>query len=307
MEHSKKPNKGVILTVVSVLVCVAVIITVYLILDTDNVDTPLDDGTESNVTGTTGTTAITETEITDSTEPETTVMTTVLPPETTAVPPAVTDSPVTTVLPVIPEIPYVPSTEYVPPADRNTDFSGCLFIGDSRTQGFMLYSGVSGAVCYAARGLMVDTFFTSPVVDINGEKISVADALKLNTGFERVYIMFGVNELGWVYDTVFRDNYARVIDHVKAAMPNTDIYIQSIIPVTASKSATDGVYNNENISRYNGIIRDLCAEKGVNYVDLTAALCGEYSALPEDAATDGIHLKKPYCQRWLDILSETMY
>jgi len=197
-----------------------------------------------------------------------------------------------------------PVTEYIPPEVRDTDFSGCLFIGDSRTEGFMLYSGVKGAKAYTARGLMVDTYFTAPVVDMNGTKISVSQAVESESSFERIYIMLGVNELGWAYDSVFISKYENLVDHVKSCMPDTEIIVQSIIPVTLAKSESDEIYNNENITRYNGLIRDMCARKSVTYMDLVPYFVGDDGALPEEAAFDGIHLQKSYCERWLDVLKQ---
>lgn len=39
-------------------------------------------------------------------------------------------------------------------------FDDAAFIGDSRTQGLQLYTGLPNATFYATQGLMVDTFFS---------------------------------------------------------------------------------------------------------------------------------------------------
>ena len=195
-----------------------------------------------------------------------------------------------------------PIGEYIPPEVRDTDFSGCLFIGDSRTEGFMLYSGVRGAEAYTARGLMVDTYFTSPVVDAGGKKVTVSEAIEADAPYTRVYIMLGINELGWAYDSVFISKYENLLDHVRSCMPDAEIIVQSIIPVTAAKSQSDEVYNNENIARYNELIRGMCAKKGIAFADLVPYFTDADGALPEEAAFDGIHLQTSYCERWLDVL-----
>lgn len=299
MKHVKRRlgGEGAVFYILTVIICASIIVLINLIFRPD-VSRGNEEDTAVVTHDTSGISA-------DTAEPETE------PPEsdTDSRPAATSSLPETSMkeIPVTdPPVSYIPSTEYNPPQGRNTDFTGSLFIGDSRTEGLMLYSGVYGATGYTARGLMVDTYFTTPAVNLNGRKVSVADAVAENPNFDRVFIMLGINELGWVYDSVFRDGYAKLIDHVKGTVPGAQIYVQSIIPVTASKSASDNIYNNENILRYNELIRSLCAEKGVIYVDLVPYLCGENYALPEDAAFDGIHLKKPYCQRWLDCLSENM-
>ncbi len=297
MEHAKKRSSGgviaVIISVVLIFVLAAVVLIVCLVPDNSDGGAAVSSGSES-----------TKAEEPSESMTQTSVYTTV---DTTTPAPVVTESiPVTDTV-VVTDVPETdPHQGYVPPADRNTDFSQCLFIGDSRTQGLMMYSGVQGATAYASRGLMVDTFFTVPVVDMNGSKVSVADAVSANNGFKYVYIMFGINELGWPYEEVFRERYAKVVDHVKGAMPDAKIVVQSIIPVTDTKSASDDVYNNTRIKVFNSLIRDMCEEKGVTYFDLVPILGDESGALPEDAAFDGIHLQKPYCQKWLDSLRSVM-
>lgn len=199
-----------------------------------------------------------------------------------------------------------PLANYNPPADRNTDFTGCLFIGDSRTQGLMLYSGVYGAGNYTARGLNVDSYFSTAAVDLGGGQITIAQAVETGPDYERVYISLGINELGWAYTEVFAERYGKLIDHVKTNMPNAKIIVQSIIPITAARSASDEVFNNTNVTRFNAAIKDMCKAHGVTYLDLTAHMGDETGALPEGAAFDGIHLNKPYCQKWLDFLKKNM-
>lgn len=192
------------------------------------------------------------------------------------------------------------------PAERDTDFSRCLFIGDSRTEGLMLYSGISGATAYTARGLTVKSYFKLPAVEIGGNKVAISEAVESYTDFDRVYIMLGLNELGWEYGSSFKEAYGQVIDHLRSVMPTAVITVQAIIPVTEEKSSGDEIYNNDNIRRYNGLIKELCEEKSIVYLDLAEILCDGGESLPTEAAFDGVHLKKPYCEKWLDSLKENM-
>ena len=62
----------------------------------------------------------------------------------------------------------------VPASDpvENSYFDDAVFIGDSRTEGLILYTGLSNATSYAYKGLMVDTAFTKPVINKDGQKVS---------------------------------------------------------------------------------------------------------------------------------------
>lgn len=62
-------------------------------------------------------------------------------------------------------------------------FDDAVFIGDSRTEGLILYTGLANATVYANQGLMVDTVFTRPVIQMDGQKLSVVDALRRGGAF----------------------------------------------------------------------------------------------------------------------------
>lgn len=194
-------------------------------------------------------------------------------------------------------------TQPVPETDAVEDdyFSDAVFIGNSRTEGFMLYAGPSEATYITAVGLMVDTFFKKPYITVDGKKVTAAEALKA-TEFSKVYIMLGMNELGWVYPSVFIEYYGKIIDAIREENPEAAIYIQSILPVTAKKDAEGTVYNNQRISEYNDLLLKLAAEKEVYYVDVASAVAGEDGKLPEENSFDGVHLYPPSCQQWLTYL-----
>ena len=181
-------------------------------------------------------------------------------------------------------------------------FADAVFIGDSRTEGFKLYSGLKTARYYASRGLAVDTVFTEPLIPLDGQTVSVIDALRAEGDFQKAYIMLGINELGWVSVEAFIDDYAAIIDALREINPDVQIYVQSILPVTREKSETDSIYNNPRIDVFNSYLRDMCQDKEVYYLDVAEAVRDNDGVLPEDAATDGVHLSREYCEKWLAYL-----
>ncbi len=191
----------------------------------------------------------------------------------------------------------------VPESDSvsNAYFDDAVFIGNSRTEGLILNTGLSNATAYTYKGLMVDTVFTKPVIYKDGEKLSVMEALK-RTDFKKVYLMFGINETGWKYEEVFIRQYGKIIDEIREINPGAEIYIQEIFPVTKEVSETHSYVKNEKIEEYNTLLRKLAEEKQVYYVDTANAVAGSDGCLPGEAAVDGIHLKKAYCEKWLEYL-----
>lgn len=192
----------------------------------------------------------------------------------------------------------VPQSEAV----DETYFNDAIFIGNSRTEGFILYSGLANATSYTSRGLMVNTVFTDRVINMNGQKISVMAAVRANPNFFKVYIMLGTNELGWVYSNLFIKKYAEIIDALQAINPDALIYVQSILPVTKSKSAKDKIYNNPKINQFNALLSKMAAEKKIYYLNVAEAVADSKGNLPEGSAYDGVHLKKACCIKWLEYL-----
>ena len=193
----------------------------------------------------------------------------------------------------------------VPAADvAVTDdyFQDAVFIGDSRTAGFQLFSGPQNATYYTANGLKVDTIFTKEVVETgNGEKMTIIEALRQKP-FQKVYIMLGINELGWAYSDLFIKKYGEVVTEIKNIAPQAQIYVQSLLPVSEKRSLSDEIYNNANIGKYNELIQQMAAEKKLYYLDVAQCVADPEGNLAGGASTDGIHLQKTYCDLWLDYL-----
>ena len=176
------------------------------------------------------------------------------------------------------------------------------FIGDSRTQGFIMYNGLSKVQNYSYVGLMVDTAKTKEFVKTSdGKKITLLQDMK-DKNIRSIYIMLGINELGWSYPSVFKLKYKELIEEIKRIKPNSNIYIQSIIPVTRNKDQSDKIYNNSRVKEFNKLIKEVAYEMNIKYIDVASALIDKQGYLPDAASTDGIHIGIEYCHKWLDYL-----
>ena len=192
----------------------------------------------------------------------------------------------------------VPESEAV----DDTYFEDAVFLGDSRTEGFHLYSGLKTGTYLYGVGATVESVFTKKVWPAGGkEQVPLLDALtEIECG--KVYLMLGINELGWSRKETFHDQYARVIDRIREDHPDAEIVLQTILPVSAKQDAKGSYVNNERIGVYNGVIRALAEEKACALVDVTEVLTGEDGCLPKDLNFDGVHLNPAGCRIWLDYL-----
>lgn len=191
----------------------------------------------------------------------------------------------------------VPESEAV----DDSYFDDAVFIGNSRTEGLKKFSGLSNATFITEVGLTVSSIFRDYCDISGGYKSRAFDALA-GMSFSKVYIMLGMNELGWVYESVFKDDYGKIIDKIREINPDAVIYIQSIIPVSKWKDSSNDVFTNANVERLNAQLRDLADEKEVHYLDVAGALMDSEGYLPYEATGDGVHLEPPYCVKWTDYL-----
>lgn len=173
-------------------------------------------------------------------------------------------------------------------------FADALFIGDSRMQGFMLYSGIE-ATGYTESGLGVSTVMTKPFVKHNGGRLTVPQALAMSS-YSKIYICFGMNELGWPNTDKFVQQYGAVIDQIRTLQPNAVITIEALLPVTEAKHNQGSNVNNDRIVLFNQLVKKLAEDKGVRFIDLSPAVCDERGFLKAEATTDGVHLNKQYCE-----------
>lgn len=232
--------------------------------------------------------------------------------------PAVTLTPTPTPVPTPPPTPAptptpTPEPDWSEPVpegeavDQEVWFSDAVFIGDSRTDGFRLFSGVTPEADFLVHtGISVyDIMDNKSVIRRGDKKISILEALA-EKQYGKVYISLGVNELGYRAPEDFAETYGKLIDAIRERQDAAVIYIQSIIPVNTEKcKANDQLYyvTNENIAAYNETLAAMAEEKQVFLVNVAQVLVDETGEAIKDLSADGVHFKKDGYIRWLDYLT----
>ena len=184
-------------------------------------------------------------------------------------------------------------------------FSDALFIGDSRTDGLQIYSGIKGATFYCYKGLNIFDMSKRQVVEMNGGKYTVVEALEKGPQYKKIYISLGVNELGYPGTDSFYKAFKSFLEEVKSAQPDAIIYLQNLVPVNpeicAQKNQPSYV-NNDRVADFNSVFPKLAEECQVALVDVKTALSDENGILPAEATVDGVHFTKAWYQKWLEYL-----
>lgn len=197
----------------------------------------------------------------------------------------------------------------------NSYFEDAAFIGDSRTDGFLIYSGIGCGENLTSNGLSIFKLGTKKALTIDGQQYTLLEALALKE-YGKVYLSLGVNELGYYDDEGFYKAYCDAIDAIRACQPNAVIYIQGLIPLNEDKIAESGgasYLTNEHLLVYNDLMKKAAEEKQVVFLDLNPEFSGPDGQLPAEASKDGVHLRSDYCKAWLEYLKthtvsyETLY
>lgn len=177
-----------------------------------------------------------------------------------------------------------------------------VFIGDSRTQGLQLGTGLTNPTFLAERGLSVDQVDYQAIFPLSdGSYGTIYDVLR-DQKFSKAYLMFGLNELGWIDGRAFVDGLKTIVQNMREIQPGLIIFVQGMIPVAADAYEDDSNLSNDKIHLWNQWIEEMAKDQGCIYLNPGEAIQDETGALPEGAASDGIHMTAEYCQKWLDYL-----
>lgn len=190
-------------------------------------------------------------------------------------------------------------------AKDETWFKDAAFVGDSRMKGLLNFTDFDYAADFSYVGLNVADVFTKPYVTTESGSMMVSEALRGGT-YGKIYIMSGINELGWYNLDKFIEYYGDLVELAKQEHPEAQIYIISILPLGAQAAEEQEHLTNERAQMFNELILNMCSDKQVYYIDGYDALAAN-GQLPEDASPDGVHLNPNYCKTLIDyLLSHTV-
>jgi lysophospholipase L1-like esterase len=159
-----------------------------------------------------------------------------------------------------------------------------VFVGDSITEGG-LWSEWLPDVDVINRGISGNT--TQDILDRMHQIVSVKP--------DKLFVMIGVNDLNKRLGVaVALRNYTTLFDLIDAQLPQTEVYIQSVLPVNAVWPLID----NTHIPTLNAALVQHADERGYRYIDLHSVFSDAEGALKPDLSNDGIHLLAPGYRLW---------
>ncbi|MGN0619396.1 MAG: GDSL-type esterase/lipase family protein [Ruminiclostridium sp.] len=179
-------------------------------------------------------------------------------------------------------------------------FANDLFIGDSIGTGLVNYGYLTSEQVFAQIGLNPESARTKEY----GGYTAVTRAKELQP--KRIYIMLGSNGLAYMGNTYMTEQMKLLVDELKENCPESYIYVISIPPVTK-------VHDNEGqetmvmVNGYNRLLKDMCDENAVVYLDLCSQLQDSTGYFSDKyAEADGLHFLGTAYKKMLSFLQKSI-
>ncbi len=179
-------------------------------------------------------------------------------------------------------------------------FDDALFIGDSRTVGLYEYGGLGKAEVFAHSGMSIYKIFNEEFELQSGEKMTLETALSTKQ-FGKVYIMLGINELGYDFDQTV-ERFSKAIELIQKLQPQALVFVQANLHITNEKSEDSDLFNNTNIDNFNRAVGELADGEKIFYLDVNPLYDDDTGALSEEFTTDHAHILGKYYVDWVDFI-----
>ena len=175
-------------------------------------------------------------------------------------------------------------------------YKDTLFLGDSITEGLIDYSFVNEYNVLAKKGGMVKNAFS--------EITRIKEASPSN-----IVLFYGMNDVIEYNNSneertadKFKKTYMDLINEIKRAVPNINIFVISPTNVTEAAIKNNYRLTNEKLNEFRNIIKEVCEETNVKYVDINSKVINRNDLYE----IDGIHFKYDFYNIWLETLKESI-
>lgn len=164
-------------------------------------------------------------------------------------------------------------------------FVNSVVMGDSITQGFVDYD-------------ILDS--SSVIAQIGVHLTELSDAMNTVEAMnpQAIFLAYGMNDvLATNGDaSVFKEQYAAIIDELQKKLPNSRVFVNAIFPVQESEIQNEPDY--KNLDQYNAAIKELCDERQISFIDNSDIATADYYE------PDGVHLKESFYPIWAKRMAE---
>lgn len=203
-------------------------------------------------------------------------------------------------------------------AEAEAWFADAVFVGDSIMLGWKNYNNSKlssnenffGPTHFLCEGSYGAGHALEPVSDkslhpvYQGQQRLLWDSIEMMQA-KKVFICFGLNDVAIYGVEGTANNFNTLCDKILDKSPDAKIYIISsmyLLDDSHQKKLT-----NENLRILNGLLRDMCDERGFKFVDIASHLVGPDGCLKaencsEPTATTPVHQTNAAYKIWAEVL-----
>ncbi|NJL65056.1 MAG: G-D-S-L family lipolytic protein [Methylacidiphilales bacterium] len=126
----------------------------------------------------------------------------------------------------------------------------------------------------------------------------------IETQPKQIFLMVGINDLAMINKSVGKviDKYKQILLKFKNAIPDTQVFIQSVLPVNQN------IYlyweDNQKIVNLNSKLKDLATEFDYEYIDIHSYFIDAEKQLDAKYTADGLHLNGKAYLLWAEIIKQ---
>ena len=118
---------------------------------------------------------------------------------------------------------------------------------------------------------------------------------------KKLFLMIGTNSLAEQSPEECTKEYVHLLDVLQKELPDTEIYVQSLLPISKKRDADETMRTQQAILSFNEEIKKMANERNLTYIDL-------YSVYEKDGyldptySEDGLHLLPDAYAPWAEAI-----
>lgn len=195
-----------------------------------------------------------------------------------------------------------------PPSNAVVDtsfFDDAAFVGDSISlmlSNYCDYTRALGNATFLVRGSygVGNEVVAGYHIIYQGVETLLEDALA-SCGAKKVFIMLGMNDIALYGIDGTIENWGKLLERLRAKLPDIEIYIQSMTPVWTGGEV--GGLNNKNVNAYNQKLQAFAQANGCKYIDIASYMRDSTGGLATPYCSDSyVHLTEAGAKAWIQVL-----
>jgi len=125
----------------------------------------------------------------------------------------------------------------------------------------------------------------------------------------KVFLLVGINDIGKdIPDAVIADNDLKIVREIHSKCPQTQIYVESVLPVNSTMPNFPQHYDKEeHVLALNKLLQANAATGGYIYVDIFHLFVDADGRLQSQLTYEGLHVRPPAYVIWVDYLKKMGY